>query len=1573
MKATIKQLAPWVLGAAIALAGIPWCWSVMRTAVRASHERHPIPVGTSASALLNHANTYYWFGRYRKNTRPEFERAMALAQQARTKALAAVPPDTALVTQADALLEMGRQQLALCDRGMGSHYPFHMELMDHVGAFVEQDCAPEEFPQQAVIRAMDQLLGVMCPDRTVLIRDRALYALVVTPPGEPEVNELVTEKLNADSRLYTIAAHEAARILGREVTDIASLAGDTIALRALCSGFNADQLALVHLLRNDRVDGIHYHGLRFDLWSPRTARVEHTVYTESFLQDRTFNQMPGLKLPLLIVFLLLALAMNLVITGLQRASGVQHAVQPYHMIACFLVGVVANILAVDVALVRWLNPEPQAYYAEDLGEVWAYALPVVMLFLPALVAYLTLGKLDNLIPQFRSGLDQRASLFSWCLGSLLVFPFVWTYYCIMRSGWSPAVGLWLPVAGALSLSAWLISGHWKRVLELPERAGLLVRGATYGAIALHALVLYLAVLGTLMQYDASTLTGIGITLYLPGLLVAEGVGLAGRRGRVRAAVRVGGLPHVLPDHIDTLLLGCDAQGWRVALEGALGGALQVNGRRGMDGHAVVRHALREHPDVRVLHVDLEAVRPKEVDVHYYPFAEGLAGVVAWTAFNDVAETARKAGNLIGRLLNGITSVGGLLVDEGGTRARKPEEAARIIAPRLAEVPTVLVVDHTDRIDAPCRELLQALTAALMAMDPAKRPLLVTCSYATSAGTEAVDSLLEPFAPVTFTLHYTDLAHRFLESEDNRRLPIMARVHLASLLQREEKDLAPEPLEAVFADLRATKAITDGSPFQVVLLDRLDGMKDIEPRTDTEQVLRDDPELRRVLTAAAYASDGLGRFRITLVARMVGLERMPLLFILKRAEEHNLVVDLKGDAQHDRYAFTDRHALLELKEPENAHADRLSQLAREYYSMYVRFHVPGVDIDAELQRLEGDLQRGQLHATELFNLAQRAMRVHADMPADAEHICRFAARMLSSAAHARLDDALTCMDNADAIQRYRRDRGESLDAQESLRADLLRWSILVEQGNAGSADARRIAQRFRTEGAPQGTSDAAKLDLLLLEARYCFLDFNPDNRSRGEACCDRVMEAGDALQRARARFYRLKLVSNVDVDLSRPTTDPAKAMAHDQAYVALLAEVRALPSGAAARRLLGEVLNDLGGLLGDRFLGGVRRKPDAPGYKELAPSGADGLFARINELLTERVRIEVQGSGPLDERSWERLITGDGMASDRRGLCYTLNYWTRALGVMDRLEEARAMGARAYRLNRNVGDHLGASIAAGTLSDLYDRSGDPAKAFTWQEQSHGHAWFLSDDWRRRNAAWRMLELAQASGRADLQAVAHYYARQYELLHALRHLPAGAKAAQLSERLFLKRSSVQEQLAIAGSRFVADFPDPEVLRSWARAALQLHVAGLQSGLQLQYRDAGGPIPAAQIRVEDVRTEGRACVVVFTADLRLSENSGCSWYAAGIGTDHLVQLDDMLRAKIRQAEGRPVGISAVPVRELSFTHLLQVVVRCIPEKDLWMLDTAFPGTYAPPFPTPGLDATTRERSEAFWAAHAFGLLGG
>ena len=33
------------------------------------------------ATLLNHANTYYWYARYRKNSQPEFERAQLIAQQ----------------------------------------------------------------------------------------------------------------------------------------------------------------------------------------------------------------------------------------------------------------------------------------------------------------------------------------------------------------------------------------------------------------------------------------------------------------------------------------------------------------------------------------------------------------------------------------------------------------------------------------------------------------------------------------------------------------------------------------------------------------------------------------------------------------------------------------------------------------------------------------------------------------------------------------------------------------------------------------------------------------------------------------------------------------------------------------------------------------------------------------------------------------------------------------------------------------------------------------------------------------------------------------------------------------------------------------------------------------------------------------------------------------------------------------------------------------------------------------------------------------------------------------------------
>jgi hypothetical protein len=150
----------------------------------------------------------------------------------------------------------------------------------------------------------------------------------------------------------------------------------------------------------------------------------------------------------------------------------------------------------------------------------------------------------------------------------------------------------------------------------------------------------------------------------------------------------------------------------------------------------------------------------------------------------------------------------------------------------------------------------------------------------------------------------------------------------------------------------------------------------------------------------------------------------------------------------------------------------------------------------------------------------------------------------------------------------------------------------------------------------------------------------------------------------------------------------------------------------------------------------------------------------------------------------------------------------------------------------------------------------------------------------------------------------------------------------------------------------------------------VKQLTAGMEMQHENAAAGLPMATVRVDELRTEGTARVIQMSVNVDRSENTGCAWYADGVGTDPLVRLDDEMRAKAQQAAGRPSGILAVPVTELPRTRGFVVVMRCLPEADLWMLDTVFPGSYAPPFPAQGQPEADRQRYADFWKEHAFAV---
>ena len=56
-------------------------WHRVIGAVNNSYLTYEYNHESSLDTRLNHANTYYWYARYRKNSQPEFERAQLIAQQ----------------------------------------------------------------------------------------------------------------------------------------------------------------------------------------------------------------------------------------------------------------------------------------------------------------------------------------------------------------------------------------------------------------------------------------------------------------------------------------------------------------------------------------------------------------------------------------------------------------------------------------------------------------------------------------------------------------------------------------------------------------------------------------------------------------------------------------------------------------------------------------------------------------------------------------------------------------------------------------------------------------------------------------------------------------------------------------------------------------------------------------------------------------------------------------------------------------------------------------------------------------------------------------------------------------------------------------------------------------------------------------------------------------------------------------------------------------------------------------------------------------------------------------------------
>jgi hypothetical protein len=1393
------------------------CQAILGTRTSIDASFHAFSSDTQdPDSLLNHANTMFWWGRYRKNTLPEFDTAAAWAQRAMSLAesRAAVDHDTAALNrrrrQAGQIVAQAAKQRVLCPDNIASHIPYFMEMMGHDEALMQEDASPEDMPLIALRGAIGRFDELSSPDRVLPIPQRSSFTLVNVHASHPLAEELLVQEINNRTRLYTISRHELCSILSIDSLLLPALIADPTAMDRVAASYRSDELAVIDFTENDRVDGIYYYSLRFRLWKTGIGWDPRSTYTEYMVRDRGFNHLTPFILSLLMAFLLLAIALSMLSqTVATRLMGVPPA-SLLHMPVCFIVSVVIQHALVRYVLKIFINPAPEEYISGDGGEQWMLAYPVTfILTLP--VCYLILGKLDNYIRAFRSDFENPIALFALSMGSLLAIPFTFTYHQLLRFGFDLSNSVIPGVIGCLALVAALLARHGSRIVNFPEKMHPAARIGTWIAFLVYLVLPFTLVSVLLTGMDSGKIIQWAAGTLLPAILVLESLNIITRLPKRRRTKRQSTIPvdTILPAGIEAYQLDGHARLlYQPDTANPNGRApepmrcLYVSASRGMPVRSFLDGHFRINDPIPSYVVDFSAPPPEGTTVHYPAFARAFAEELAYTRFNDVAETARQTSNLLGKALSAITSIGGLLIDDRDVTPRDPRELATTLLRLLMRRPSVLLLDHVERIGDEDILLLEALIDQLPLADPAIKgipgctpPALVIIGYGEYGYHDKVLSLLGRLDSdrvkgfKEFKVEYRDPVVPILRMA---RLPIQVRLHLERLFQDARRNTGPMAIRKTL-ELLSTQNVLVKDPdwdFQLMAIDRCDRLPDIRIGEQLPMELEESPRLREMLIAAAYLSDSQGRFQVPVLAHALGEGRLEVIRLLKAAERLNIVYDLKGPHEFYWYSFTDPGLVSDFKELENPRQELVSQLANEYHRGFVEYHVDTLQPDLLFIRIEQSFQEGRLCLETLLQLTDRSYAVRPAFPRAAFHIHHAVAVLLSDHSVARFRESLELTRRALAMHAElpTRDREETAGTLFELKSLLFR--LMIETGRSGDVlmDSLLVDIRQDPQRSMQGKDEQNEFDLLVV--RFRFTRWKPGDQEHGLQCCQSLLASElKTTQRLRAQFYELKLY---------PQKELMQAGGVIRQWRTLLMDVEALQDESAARTgLFRELLNDYAGsILSDKLLSQWTQPDGFDGFSAIVEFlesigifDAPSLLAHIEGLLRKRIEIETRllsnssGTDAFSAETLQALLVDELSGIDKRGLCFTLNYLARAYRYSSRFEDAVRIGQFAYRFNMQVDDRIGACVAAGSLGLCMDRLGGYREAFDWFELSFGHGWSL-DNRGISEIAIQLYRIALlVSDNGQLIQRARMYLEQAALKVATPHFPVMEQNLSQSLRLLM----------------------------------------------------------------------------------------------------------------------------------------------------------------------------------------------
>jgi hypothetical protein len=1207
----------------------------------------------NAKDLLNHANTYYFFARSKSNTIPEFEAAINYANASKSKAQSEKRAHLidsfecdSLLHVADNIISQTNEAVNLTKNHVASRFPYFFEIMGYDSSFKEEDEDATNLKNKPVLNVVEKLVNSYCLDRNLLLKNLNLFCLVKVPGSNSTVKELVIQKINSGTSLYTISDHELTSILGNYNPD--KLLSDSLCLTKILTHFNTDKIAIIEIVKNDEVDGIYYYGARFSFSQSGKLVENNSIYVESFLKDRTYNQILPFKSVLLLIFIAFAFVVNLIVKAISDKkeqtykSSSRKKISVYYIPLNFTVALVFNIIIIEFGVGRYIQVMPFDSCALDIVEAWHNAI-VASYFLPLIGTYVFVGRFEALNSNFRSLLDTRKAIFSLFFSSLLVFPISIGYYSILRFGFDLHLFQLIPIIVGLCINAAVFAECLIISLSFAQVEHVVKKALTLVGLFIIFLSTYLFVYKCVEIWDwNNTIEAFIYFCLLPSTILF----LANTNAvntYIFSKVYSGKRNHkssvefVEPLGFDSVQLQPEGDSYIFSVNGIPSKYLVVKGgvgfgKSGLFGHIIVNNngdnntvekcienGHIELYNIFFLQPDIEDNDLKELyaknksKVHFFPFAFGLREILPFAAFNHDAENANKTGNLIAKLLKSVPVIGDALTGK--------EEVEPALIPDLVEKINRYLVEKSGKITGNAKDItrlfvfddiqemfgenLDLFTVLLSDKSFVGNSLFIFNSAPDYSSRLKVEAIITRINTLTkfplqggksglneFAIEYENVAAVFTETGS---IPIFAAIKIQNKLKDFNASLSPKIVTDIIRQLHTTgiaerKEKNDGTGNEQPIKYRIRDYSKLQELPSYNFVGKDllllldkNKDLKQIMIAAAFAAEPNGKFKIKILEKMVGSGRMELLIMLKQAEELRIVVDLLNE--YDYFKFIDSTNVLALREYENDNFNQKTQLSREYFKRYVLHFTELYSPSTDSFPYMG-FKELKINDRELEQLAERSYETCEENLEIAYRLNVYAAIYFSRKDVAKLNNALRFIENAENVFSMKNTDG-SINPE---LIDLLikKLEIQIDQGYTEQADLLFLNIKEKIGKLPAGSFPIDKeISLKLLRLVITFRIFSVTLKQQGEEFCKVLLSIPNYRQHfpeqyLRTLFYEIKLIPKNPVLKRDETRLSYLIAAFFEKYTKLIDEIKL--ANLTSKELLGEVYNDFAGYLIDWLLG-----------------------------------------------------------------------------------------------------------------------------------------------------------------------------------------------------------------------------------------------------------------------------------------------------------------------------------------------------------------------------------------------------